>query len=463
MKRRKFLQKASLTAATTIAAPYILPTGRLFARTGTRVVNHVVLVLFAGGIRNQESVQQLYVNTQNGFSTTGNVMRNMLTGNAPTNDLEPFGNEQMWSPVLTTPLEQQGALFREMIYSTGTPGHYNGHTVVMTGKYADTNVNLNVNPENPTIFEFYRKHSDPARSAINAWWISEGLGPYPSLNYSQDPLYGAAYGANYLRPASVFVDPGQDQFNNIQTYQPDDVQRIDRVKQLLDKNFDKSVDDLPGIHNTPENREQIKAFLSDSIMAAQNGTFEAAVPDGSGLITGDIINISSAWRVLKEFAPELTVINTTNLDVCHNNFGQYLNFLHRADYGVGWLWDKIQGPEGAAAGLKDDTIMICVPEHGRNWMTNNQTDNFGMRALDHTTEDVNNLPGYSLEYENSRRIFALIVGPQDKVDYMGDFGTPGDPVGESIDIAPTIAHILDFYEDIPSGKLPGRVLSEAFV
>ena len=52
MKRRDFIKKTALTAATAIAAPYILPTGRLFAATGARVVNHVVYVLFAGGIRN---------------------------------------------------------------------------------------------------------------------------------------------------------------------------------------------------------------------------------------------------------------------------------------------------------------------------------------------------------------------------------------------------------------------------
>ena len=463
MKRRNFIKKASLTAATTIAAPYILPTGRLFAATGQRVVNHVVFVLFGGGIRNQESVEQQYVNTQNGFSTTGNVMRNMLSGAAPANNLNPFGTEGLWDPILNTPLATQGTLFREVIYKTGTPGHYNGHTVAMTGQYSETNVNLNINPENPTIFEYYRKHNDPVKSALNAWWISEGLGPYPSLNYSQDALYGSAYGANYLRPQSVLIDPGQVQFGNIQSYQPDDVERISRIKNMLDNNFDKTGSDLPGIQNTAENRDLIKSFLSNTIQDVQTGNIDVSVPNGSNFVTGDLINITSAWRVLKEFSPELTVINTTNLDVCHDNFSSYLNFLHRADYGIGWLWDKIQGPEGAAAGLKDDTIMICMPEHGRNWVTNNQTDSLGMRSLDHTSEDITNLPGYNYDYENARRVFALMVGPEGTVVQNQVLGDVNTPVGESIDIAPTIAHILGFNENIPSGRLPGRILEEAFV
>jgi hypothetical protein len=427
------------------------------------VVNHVVFVLFGGGIRNQESVEQRYISMQSGQSAMGNVMNNMLAGNAPNSALAPFGSEQMWNPILNTPLSAQGTLFREVIYKEGTPGHYNGHTVAMTGRYSETNVNLSVNPEHPTIFEYYRKHNDPVKSALNAWWISEGLGPYPALNYSQDAFYGASYGANYLRPASVFVQPGQDQFGNIQSYQPDDVTRIERIKNMLNNNFDKAAADLPGIQNTAENREQIKQFLSNTIQDVQVGNFDIARPNGSNLATGDMINISSAWRVLKTFSPELTVINTTNLDVCHTDFSQYLNLLHRADYGVGWLWDKIQGPEGAAAGLKDDTILICMPEHGRNWTPNNQVDGNGMRALDHTSEDYNTIPGYNYDYENARRIFALMVGPAGIVKENVVFGNLNNPVGESIDIAPTIAHILGFNDFIPAGRLPGRVLSEAFV
>ena len=59
MQRRDFIKKLGLAAAGVIAAPYILPSGRLFAATGSRVVNHVVVCLFAGGVRNLESVQKM--------------------------------------------------------------------------------------------------------------------------------------------------------------------------------------------------------------------------------------------------------------------------------------------------------------------------------------------------------------------------------------------------------------------
>ena len=443
MKRRAFIKKTALTAATSLAAPYILPSGRLFAATGNRVVNHVVFVLFAGGIRNQESVGMQYLANQ-GLPTEGNIMQNMLDGAAPTNNLV----YNPWTPILGTPLSQQGTLFKEVAYTTGPTGHYNGHTVAMTGNYTETGLNLNINPEFPTIFEYYRKHSDPAKSAKNAWWISEGLGPYPSLNYSRDPGYGPAYGANYLRPASMFGEAGFNQLSEAVSYQPDDVDRIIRIKSMLDQNFDLTAADLPGIQNTAEDREAIKTFYLGLIEQIQNGTLEVPTPGNDyNLLTGDGIALTGAWSVLNEFQPELTVVNTTNLDICHSNFSQYINFLHIADYGVGWLWNKIQNHPV----LKDDTIMICIPEHGRNLQSNTLTDGNGLNAYDHTSD------------ANSRRLFSLIVGPSDKVIQGQSLGDIGNPVAESIDIVPTIAHILGIHEDIPSYLLPGRVLEEAFI
>ena len=154
-----------------------------------------------------------------------------------------------------------------------------------------------------------------------------------------------------------------------------------------------------------------------------------------------------SWKVLQKFHPELMVINTTNLDICHTNFSEYISYLHRADYGVGWLWQKIQSDPV----LANDTIMICIPEHGRNEVANAIPDANGLFAYDHTGDD------------NSRSVFSLIVGPPSIVNQNLVVGSEEDPIGETIDIVPTIAHILGFKDSIPSGYLPGNVLEQAFV
>ena len=53
MKRRKFI-KNSILGSTAITMPFILPSGRLFASTGSAMADHVVFVAFAGGVRQQE-------------------------------------------------------------------------------------------------------------------------------------------------------------------------------------------------------------------------------------------------------------------------------------------------------------------------------------------------------------------------------------------------------------------------
>ncbi|MCH8904154.1 MAG: hypothetical protein IIA45_09600, partial [Bacteroidetes bacterium] len=101
----------------------------------------------------------------------------------------------------------------------------------------------------------------------------------------------------------------------------------------------------------------------------------------------------------------------------------------------------------------DDTIMICMPEHGRNLDYNSIVDANGFRAYDHTTDD------------NSRRTFGIIVGPSGVVNQNLSVGTQSSPVGENIDIVPTIAHILDFKNSIPNeilGSDGTAIINQAF-
>lgn len=447
MKRRSFIKKTVVASAGLALSPYILPSGRLFAATGNRLANHVVFVLFGGGIRNQESVGQQYLANQ-GMVTQGNIMQNMLSGAAPSSNII----YTPWAPVLTTPLAQQGTLFKMVKYKEGNTGHYNAHAVAMTGSYISTGLNVNVNPTVPTLFEFYRKHTDPSKNAINAWWLSEALGPYPSLNFSSHPLYGPQYGANYFNPKGIFNDLGDQYLSNAKVYHPDELTKINSIRSFLNKNFNATAN-IGGVVNTDNDRELIKQFLIDKITDTKNNILEVATPGSSySLLTGDLINISVAWQVLDNFTPELTVLNTTNLDVCHDNFTGYIDLMHKADYGIGWLWNKIQNHPT----LKDDTILICIPEHGRNLDPNSLYDANGLRAYDHNSDD------------NSREVFALIAGPsgvvkQNQSYQESDYPMSGVALPECIDIIPTIAHILGFKNDIPSGFLSGRALEEAFV
>lgn len=434
MKRRRFLTSSSLATAGLFSIPYILPSGRLFAQTMSRKVNHVVFCLFAGGVRNIESVHQ----------DLGNLMPGMLEGSPST--LE--GLVSVPAPVWSQPLVKEGTLFKEFRYAEGPTGHYNGHTVALTGAYTNTGLNLRANPESPTIFEYYLKHNSPAVTARNAWWVSNALGPYPALNYSSHASYGPRHGANHIAPTSLFSGTTFPAIANPRQFQFHEEEKIGMLRNFLNRNFDKeALASGIGNYNTPEDAAAIQDFIADIFQKAQNGAYNTPLGLSPTLATNDVLTILFAEEVIQSFTPELLVVNMTDVDVCHQNFTNYCSSLRVSDYAVSHLWQTIQNTPGMA----DDTIMIIVPEHGRNREVNTIQDVYGRYGIDHTGDD------------SSREIFAIILGPDGIVNKDLVVGSPSAPVGESIDLVPTVANILGFDQEIPSNMLAGRVLEEAFV
>ncbi|MEZ5174483.1 MAG: twin-arginine translocation signal domain-containing protein [Bacteroidia bacterium] len=431
--RRGFIKKTALAAAGMAAAPYILPSGRLFAASGNRVANHVVFCLFAGGIRNIESVQK----------ERGNLMPGTLNGGASVDPSIAAGMDPL-PAVPGLSLQAQGTMFHEFRYDAGPTGHFNGHSTAITGSYTLQDLSIKEPPKMPTVFEYYRKHSDPTQNAMNAWWISNTLGPYPSLNYSSYPGYGAMYGANYMQPSTLISTDGLNALSNPRVFSSAEGEKVNKLRNLFNSSFNLDAGDNSGsIRNAESNNEQIQAFLRQQLLNAQAGQYNDPWGAGSSM-NGDMFNVFFAEKVIQEFNPELLVVNMQGVDVCHSNFTEYCNNLRKADYAVAHLWQTIQNTPGMA----NDTILIVAPEHGRNLEPNTLLDAYGQPAIDHTSDAT------------SREIFCLVVGPSGKV-IQGQNIT--DVTGESIDIVPTIAHVLGFKDAIPGGLLAGRVLNEAFV
>jgi hypothetical protein len=438
MKRRDFLKKAGWATAGVMAAPYFLPSGRLFAPSGARLANHVVVCLFAGGVRNLESVHK----------AEGNLMPNILAGTESISpDIAP-GMDPLPPSPLSQPLQRFGTLFKEFRFGNGPTGHYSAHTVALTGRYTTTDISLREAPRYPTLFELYRKHSTPEKAAINAWWVSNSLGPYPALNYSSFPGYGAGYGANFIQPTSLISQQGYDALGNMRTFDPNEQQSVAEIREFLDKQF-KGSTQSGGVTNGSADAEALKSFISGLLANAYAGQYNN--PWGAGAaMNNDMYNVFFAMEIIKQFQPELMVVNMQDVDVCHFNYTQYCNNLRKADHAVARIWDTIQNTPGMA----NDTVLIVVPEHGRNLQPNTVIDSYGRYALDHTSID-------SAGDQMSREIFCLIVGPPGVVVQNQVISTVR---GESIDIVPTVARILGFDTDIPLSAIPdGTHLYEAFV
>ncbi len=433
MKRRDFIKKAALTTAGTISMPYILPTGRLFASTGSQMAGHVIFVMFAGGVRQQESMGKKYLAESQGLDIEGNIMYNMLAGDAPelkivygvdTTDGQPGG--QPIDRILNTTLEKQGTLFKEVRYTHGGTGHFVGLSTGVSGYYGITQ-GLQGRPQHPTIFEYLRRHA--GLKATDTWFIGNGINnSTPLLNYSAHPDYGRQYGANFFAPNVTFGQQGQDHLKGFLNFHPDEeMSRIDEMREFLNHAYLANGHEIPHLYNTDEERYNIKQFIENTFEQLDNN--QIAFPPV--VDNGDLSTIGYATEVLKWFKPKMMVINMFAVDSCHSNYTGYLKSLHRADHAVGHLWKFIQEevPE-----MANDTVMIVMPEHGRNYESNAITDVNDWFAFDHDSD------------ANSRRIFTQMVGPC--VDANLIVGDENNPVGNAADVVPTIADIFGIKNEV---------------
>lgn len=444
MKRRNFIKKAALSAATTIAAPYILPTGRLFAQTMNPMVDHVVYVMFAGGVRNQEAMYKRYLADSQGVDIEGNVMYNMLPGDGPdikivygtdTADGQPGGKPI--DRILNTPLLQQATLFQESRFSSAGTGHFSGLSTGVSGHYGVTQ-GLQQRPEHPTIFEYLRRHG--GFKATDTWFIGNGIGgSTPLLNHSAHRDYGSDYGANFFAPTITFGDEGQQHLKGFKSYHPDE--ELDPVRQMrafLDQAFLKDGRTLPHLNNTEDEKENIKAFIKNTFAQLENN--QIAFPPVND--SNDLSTIGFATEVLKWFKPKLMVVNMDSADSCHGSFTSYLGALHRMDHAVGHLWNFIQTQVPEMSGR---TAIIIQPEHGRNLAPNGILDENDWHSFDHDSD------------ENSRRIFTMIAGPG--IDENLIRGDEGNPIGDAADVVPTIADLFGLKNEVLSKGLiqPGAM------
>jgi hypothetical protein len=440
MKRRSFIKTSAATAAGAIAAPYILPSGRLFAQTGSRSAEHVVLVMFAGGVRHQESVGMRYLDdAQVNEPYPGNIMYNMLTGAPPEMKIVYGTGEGGISPIPTLPsfvnnsLQAQGTLFQEM--QAFSSGHFGGLNSILQGISAESQ-GLKQRPINPTIFEYIRRHG--GYGATDVWFVGNGIdGSVPLLNYSGHPDYGIKYGANFFAPNVTFNQQSQTYLGNSKIYHPEnELNPMYKLKAFLDNTFANYGGSLDALGNTEEEKQNIKTFMNLMYEKVENGTLNLPPVSDSG----DAYTIGFASEVMTYFKPAFMTVNLSGVDVCHSNFSDYVRAMHRADHAVGHLWEVIQNDPNLAG----NTSIICIPECGRNDEPNSIQDENLWRAYDHSDA-------------NSLRIWSLMAGPGILSNHV--VGSFDAPVGQVSDAMLTVADILGIAGSIPTNLLADNTQS----
>lgn len=462
MNRRHFIRNTSLAAAAAVVAPYILPSGRLFAQTGSQKAKYTVLMMFGGGVRHQESAGQLYLQHAQ-FPYTkdpdlkdlvGNIMPNLLVGEAPTDKIA-YGSgangENPIAPILSTPLQKQGVFFKEMY--VGTAGHYHGFNALVSGNY-NAKQGLRSKPLSPTIFEYVRRFMNPQAegTASKVWLVGNTIGnSIPYLNYSAAANYGAKFGANFFAPPVTFGSNGRRFLAAAKNYHPEeDFPMMYDMKDFLDNSFKTTGGVLESLGNTPDEKYKIKEFMK-KMFGTDEETLMQYIPEDPKagtdpeiipVINKDVSTLVVACEIMNYFEPTVIAVHLDGADTCHADFTSYLRNLHRQDLAVGYMWNFIQNHPV----LKDNTLMVVAPETGRN-------------ATPNPIRDKNNWYAYDHSDWNAYRSWALMVGPgvpQNVVIEGGTTITNPDgsvtptPAGDTAQIVLTVAETLGIKNEVAS-------------
>ena len=362
--RRNFLRTvAGMGAVTSVFGP-----GPLRAAT-TRKGRKTVVVTFGGGARDDETFSQ-------------------------------DGQENI--PHLLNELAPQGTFFSQVV-NRGILGHYVATASLATGVYETFNNFAAVSPDNPTVFEYFRR--DLNRPATDAWVIAPSNG-FNRIGESARRGYGQGLGAGVILPKRLLA-AALSQGTHAQ------------YQHLLRDNYETPLY-APSLEGREINLDQIASILSVSV-----SDFTA---HAQTLSSPDELSVYVAKQLMRQVAPSLLWITLHDIDIAHSGaFSLYLQGIRRSDRLCADIWKTIQSePE-----YKDKTTLLILPDFGRD----SDMDSGGNGFQHHRTGDP-----------LSRTTWMLALGSGSRQKTIVD-----RPV-ESVDLVPTIGALLGFDARFSQGK-----------
>jgi len=363
VSRRDFLRDAaSLTLGSSL-----LP-GSLLTRSGLLQRDRkVVVITFGGGARDQET-------------------------------FAPEGQENI--PHLMKELIPQSAFFTQVV-NRGILGHYVATASLATGVYETINNFASLPPENPTVFEYFRK--DLKRPASDAWVVAPSNG-FNRIGESSHRSYGLGRGARVILPKHLLTAATKGGAD---------------YEHLLRDNYETPFF-APEIAGNEVELEQLRAMLKLSVDEFRTHALTLSSPDE--------LSVYIVHQLMRQVAPSLLWITMHDIDVAHAGaFSLYIDGIRRTDRLCAEVWKAIQTePEYAGK-----TTLFILPDFGRD----SDQDSAGNGFQHHRTGDA-----------ASRTTWMMALGPGIRE------GVVHDRALDSTDLVPTIGSIMGFSPSLVQGK-----------
>jgi hypothetical protein len=367
--RREFLRDASGLALGSTLLP------SRFARAATASAKRKVIVItFGGGARDQET-------------------------------FAPEGQENI--PHMMRELIPQASFFTQVV-NYGILGHYVATASLATGTYETFNNFATVPPENPTVFEYFRKQL--RRPSSDAWVVAPSNG-FNRIGESSNRSYGPGLGARVILPKhllSAAISGGNADYQH-----------------LLRDNYETPFysPELAG--------QEFELQQLETILKLSGEDFKS---HARTLSSPDELSVYIVRQLMRQVAPSLLWITLHDIDVAHAGaYSLYIDGIRRTDRLCSELWKMIQTePEYAGK-----TSLFILPDFGRD----SDEDAGGNGFQHHRTGDA-----------LSRTTWLMALGPAIRE------GVVYDRAVDSTDLVPTLGSMLGFSASLSQGKPIGELI-----
>jgi hypothetical protein len=313
----------------------------------------------------------------------------------------PDGQENI--PHLLKELMPQ-ATFLTNVVNQGILGHYVATASIATGAYETFNNFAAVSPNNPTVFEYFRK--DLKRPATDTWVVAPSNG-FARIGESGHKLYGPGLGAGVILPKRLLSAALSSATDGA------------RYQHLLRDNYETPLY-APSLAGHQIELDQMAAVLKLSV--------DDFATHARSLVSPDELSVYIAKQLMRQLSPSLLWITLHDIDIAHSGtFSLYVDGIKRSDRLCAELWQAIQkDPEYA-----NKTTMFILPDFGRD----SDIESGGNGFQHHRTGDP-----------VSRTTWMIALGPDVKQNVVVD-----RPI-QSVDLIPTLGSYFGFDARFSSGK-----------
>jgi hypothetical protein len=295
----------------------------------------------------------------------------------------------------------QGTFFTQVV-NRGILGHYVATASLATGAYETINNFASLPPENPTVFEYYRKNLK--RPLSDAWVVAPSNG-FNRIGESSHRSYGAGLGASVILPKHLLAAATSGRSADYQHLLRDNYETPFYASELGGSEFD---------------LQQLEMVLRLSV-----DDFKA---HAQTLSSPDELSVYIVRQLIRQVAPSLLWITLHDIDIAHAGaYSLYVEGIRRTDRLCSDLWKTLQSePEYAGK-----TTLFILPDFGRD----SDGDAGGNGFQHHRTGDA-----------LSRTTWMMVVGPGIRQ------GVVFDRALESTDLVPTLGQMLGFSPAFAQGK-----------